>query len=68
MNLTDILTEVQALETTSLKDLEVATAKVITDLTDFIAAQVPPSPVSDPVVEVDVKTQSGAVSTFVPKV
>lgn len=44
-----------------------AATQAITDLTEIINA-IPVPPTADPVVEIDEKTASGVVTTFIPKV
>jgi len=62
--LTDILAEVQALDTTTLDGLEAGIAQIVTDLQAVIAAN-PTN--SDPVVSITATLQSGATVAFVPQ-
>jgi hypothetical protein len=63
--LPEILTEVQAVDTTSLDSVVAALAQVATDLQAVIAAT--PAPTADPVATVVVTTASGVVTTCVPQ-
>lgn len=64
----DILVELQGLETTTVEGLQAAVVQTVTDLQAFVDAMTPaPAPVVDPIVRVDVVTQSGATTSFLPQ-
>jgi hypothetical protein len=59
--ISDIVTELQALDTTALDAVVAGVTQAIADLQAFTA------PAADPVVSITTTTESGATATFVPQ-
>jgi hypothetical protein len=65
-NLNDIVSELQAVDTTALDSVVAAIAQAVTDLQAVIAAT-PATPAADPIATVVVTTAGGVVTTCVPQ-